>query len=149
MAEKEKSMRDLMADMEAKEAVVDEKVARLTLLLTEVREKEAALREAGGMQSLEQERGRGQGSRVSEASTLSPTPSTVSVSSNISDRIQTHINKQIDELRDEIAGEYPTRGEVDLWLSAYVEEDELDDAVCTALDTAMERLRSQLREALE
>jgi hypothetical protein len=133
MAEKEKSMRDLMADMEAKEAVVDKKVASLTMLLTEVQEKEAALREAAGMQSVRQGRERVQGPGASEASTLSPTPSTVSASSNISDRIQSHINKQIDELRDEIAGEYPTRHEVDLWLSAYVEEDELDDAVRTTL----------------
>jgi hypothetical protein len=154
MAEKEKSMRDLMNAMAAKEAVVDEKIASLTLLLTEVQEKEAALREAGGMQSEEQQTGRVQGPGASEASTASPTPpgslaSTVSVSSNISSRIQTHINNQIDELRDEIAGEYPTRNEVDLWLSAYVEEYELDDAVRTALDTAMERLRSRLIEALE
>jgi hypothetical protein len=87
IAEKEKSMRDLMANMEAKEVVVDKKVASLTLLLTEVQEKEAALHEAGGMQLVEQEWECVQGPRASEALTLSPTPSTVSMSVNISDCI--------------------------------------------------------------
>ncbi|KAH8756781.1 hypothetical protein F5883DRAFT_164337 [Diaporthe sp. PMI_573] len=123
MAKKEKNITDLMNNMEAKEAVVDEKITSLTLLLAQVQEKEAALREAGGMQSVDQGRGRVQEPGASEdASTAPPTPSgglvsTASVSSNISDRVQTRMAAQIDRLREEIACEYATSDEVDLLLS--------------------------------
>jgi hypothetical protein len=96
--------------MEAKVAVVDEKIANLTVLLVEAQKKEVALREAGGM---ENRRERAQESGASEASTASPSLSgslvpTVSVSSNISDRVQAYVTTQIDRLRDEIACEYAT-----------------------------------------
>jgi hypothetical protein len=76
MAKKEKTITDLMDNMEAKEAAVDKKITKLTLLLAEVQEKEAALRDAGGLQSVEQGPGRARAHVASEdASTASPTPS--------------------------------------------------------------------------
>ncbi|KAH8776274.1 hypothetical protein F5883DRAFT_698628 [Diaporthe sp. PMI_573] len=155
MAKKEKSITDLMNNMEAKEAVVDKKITSLTLLLAQVQEKEAALREAGGMQSVDQGRGRVQEHGASEdASTAPPTPSgglvsTASVSSNISDRVQTHVAAQIDRLREEIACEYATSDEVDLLLSGYVDDDQMFEAIRDAVDEAMAGIRARMMEALE
>lgn len=158
VAKKEKSLTDLIDKMDAKEAVVDKKITSLTSLLAEVREKEAALREAGGLQSVEQGRERGpsvQGPGASEeASTASPAPSgglasTASVSSNISDRVQTYVTAQIDRLREDIAREYATNDGVDLLLSRHVDDDQMFEAIREAIDEAMAGLRARMMEVWE
>lgn len=107
-----------------------------------MQEKEAALREAGGLQSVEQRTGacglQGPGASE-EASTASPAPygglaSTASVSSNISDRVQTYVTAQINQLREEITREYATNDGVDLLLSRYVDDDQMFAAIREAID---------------
>lgn len=84
-----------------------------------MRENEAVLRELAGQG---QERAGVQGPGASEEpSTASPAPSgglalTASVSSNISDRVQTYVTVQIDRLREDIACEHATNDRVDLFI---------------------------------
>lgn len=159
---KEQTIKDLMSDLEAKEAVVDEKIANLTALIAEVQKKELALREAGGMQSVEEEQESAQGPRASQISTASPSPSgspgsTASVSSDVSDRVQTYTTTQIDRLRREIACEYATSqsveqqvgDEVERMLNRHVEEHQMFEAIREAIDEAMAGVRARVLEAWE
>lgn len=86
-----------------------------------------------------------------DASTASPTPSgglpsTASVSSNISDRVQTYVTAQIDRLREEIAREYATSDEVDRLLGGYEDGDFMFEAICQAVDDAMVGVKARIME---
>lgn len=89
-----------------------------------------------------------------EASTASPAPSgglasTASVSSNISDRVQTYVAAQIDRLREDIAREYATNDGIDLLLSRYVDDDQMFEAIREAIDEAMAGIRARMMEVWE
>ncbi|KAG6358602.1 hypothetical protein INS49_012120 [Diaporthe citri] len=167
VGEREKMMAELLRRADKKENALNqlltevaESARHLRELVAVAKESEAALgdrvpeaeRQKGGTVS---HQAAGLQSLVNAATPTAPSPqrspsSTVSVASNISDRVQAYVNARLEELGEEIRNRgYVTADDVDsvLYEGGYVNEDAMAEAIEEAVDSAMDKVRDRILDA--
>lgn len=174
-ADKEKRLQYLIDEVEAKETRLDNLIARLTAVIATA---EGAVRKVEHSPPLVQaEQQIQQAASPSKETTISASPSAstaASTSSYLSERIQTYIATQLDQLRGELVDKYATQetvdevhyiladeyvtfdaveqrvtDEVERVLNRYVEEPQMFEAIREATDQAVEEVRSRILAAWE
>ncbi|POS69197.1 hypothetical protein DHEL01_v212409 [Diaporthe helianthi] len=159
VGEREKIMAELLRRLEKKETAlnqlmvqVDESTCRLRELIAVANESEAALG------NRVPRAGRGNGGVASQQAAETPRAtspqhspaSTVSVASNISDRVQAYVSGRLQELSAEIRDRgYVTSDDVDtvLYEGGYINEDTMAEAIEEAVDGAMDKVRDRILDA--